>query len=147
MNSLKIVMNTCFKIDERQSEVVISTSYLILGVDKMKEINFEIISNRNKEIYSIGYIEIPSNDEFQDEEVEWYFYNDTGVQSRWFTHHDGVGLSPTEEQNNEIDQFMSDYDEDSEWIDTVIIQSEEEENKTYVRENITLIINDGEEME
>ena len=38
---------------------------------------------------------------------------------------------------------MADYADDCDWIDTVIVQSEEYENKTYVRENLTLTINEG----
>lgn len=107
-------------------------------VRNMREINFEIRSNKNENVYCEGYVTI--NDE---EAEEWYFYNGTGIQSRWFTHHDGVILSPTEEQNNEINQFMVDYIDDSDWINTVIVESEEHENKKYVRENLTLIINGG----
>ena len=110
-------------------------------VRNMREINFEIRSNKNKEIYSEGYVEIPYDIEAED--VDWYYWTGNGYQSRWFTHHDGVILSPTEEQNNEVDQFMADYADDCDWIDTVIVQSEEYENKTYVRENLTLTINEG----
>ena len=47
----------------------------------------------------------------------------------------------TDIQNSEIDTFREDYSNDALWIDTCILQSEEDENRTFVRENCTIIIN------
>lgn len=107
-----------------------------------QNIYFKIISNKNKNVYCEGYVAINGED---DEDVDWYYWTDNGYQQQgifiWHNEEEITGL--TDEQYDEIDQFQLDYDEDAFWIDTVILQSEENENETYVRKNCTLIINEG----
>jgi hypothetical protein len=108
-------------------------------------INFKIISNKNENVYTEGYVTI--NDE-DGEDVDWYFWNGNGYQSSPFFQHDEETIKGlTIEQNRDIDTFKEDYSDDALWIDTCIIQSDECENRTYVRENCTLIINEGAKME
>ena len=118
-----------------------------LTIDELEEINefeefdvhFKIESNRNKKIYCEGYVTI--NDK-NAEDVDWHYWTGDGYQSRPFYHHDEADIGTlTAEQNAEIDQFKIDYMEDALWIDTAILQSEEGENKTYVRADCTVIIN------
>lgn len=120
---------------------------MISEVIKMFEefdINFKILSNKY-DISVEGYVTI--NDE-DGENVDWHYWNGNGYQSRPFYHHDGEKITGlTGEQNNEIDEFIKNYSDDSLWIDTMIVQSNENENRTFVRENCTLIINEGAKME
>lgn len=110
------------------------------------DVNFKIVSNRNKEVYIRGYVTI--NDE-KGEDVDWYYYNASGFpDTQMFIEHEGVKITgATDEQKNEVEQLRNDYFEDAFWIDNAILQSEEDENRTYVRANCTLIINEGEKME
>ena len=105
------------------------------------DVNFKIVSNKNENVYCEGYVTI--NDE-EAEDVDWHYWTENGYQSRPFYHHNEEEITGlTDIQNNEIDTFREDYSNDALWIDTCILQSEEYENKTYVRENLTLIINGG----
>ena len=106
------------------------------------DVTFKIISNRNNEVYVEGYVTI--NDE-EAEDVDWYYYNGQGFPTtQMFIEHDGVKISgATDQQRWEVEQFRGDYGQDEYWIDNCILQSDAEENRTYVRENVTLIINDG----
>ena len=110
-------------------------------------VNFKIQSNRNKEVYVEGFVEI--HDDLA-EDVDWFYYDAQGFPTpQMFIEHDGVDgfKGATGEQVWEVEQFRGDYGQDAFWIDTCILQSTEEENRTYVRENCTLIINDGAEFE
>lgn len=114
-----------------------------------QRINFKIVSNENEEVYIEGYVNIPS-DECEDEEIDWYYFDSQGFATpQMFIEHDGVDgfKGATDRQKEEIRQFLIDYREDSFWINTVICQSNEDENRTHVRENVTLIINEGAKME
>lgn len=112
-----------------------------------QKVDFKIISNKNENVYCEGYVEIPQ-DECEDEEIEWYFWTGNNYQSQIMIHHDGASMTGlTEKQNDEIDEFKNDYLDDSLWIDMVIMQSNENENRTYVRKNCTLIINEGAKIE
>lgn len=111
------------------------------------DVNFKVVSNKNNEVYVEGFVTI--NDELG-EDVDWFYYNGQGVPTpQMFVEHDGVDgfKGATEEQKWEVEQFRMDYGADAFWIDTCIIQSNENENRTYVRENCTLIINEGAKME
>lgn len=106
----------------------------------MKIINFKIKSKKN-EVYQEGYVEIPDDVE---ESADWFYYNQTGMtQSRPFTHHDGVGLTLTEEQNYEIEQFkeLVQY-ELVDWVNNVILNAEENEQGTYEKGDIIIQINE-----
>ena len=106
----------------------------------MKTINFKIISKKNREVYQEGYVEIPQNVE---EPEEWFYYNQTGMaQSRPFTHHDGVRIHQSFDQENEIDRFIElvQY-EYVDWVNDVILNSEEDEHETYEKGNLKIIIN------
>ena len=109
------------------------------------DVNFKIISNQNEDLYVEGYVTINDEDA---EDVDWYYWNGNGYDSQRTIFHDGVQISgATWEQENEIAQFESDLADDCFFIDEVILQSEEDENRTYVREKCTLIINEGAKME
>lgn len=104
-----------------------------------ENIYFRIQSNKNENVYCNGYVTI--HDE-EAEDVDWYYWTGNGYQSHIFCHHDEEKITGrTTKQNAEIDEFINDYMEDALWIDTAILQSNEDENRTYVRENCTLIIN------
>lgn len=107
------------------------------------DVSFKIVSNRNSEVYVEGYVTI--NDE-EAEDADWYYYDAQGMAtSQMFVEHDGVDgfKGATDKQQWEVEQFRADYGEDAFWIDEVILQSDDDENKTHVRENLTLIINEG----
>lgn len=109
------------------------------------DVNFKIVSNKNEKVYVEGYVTI--NDE-ESEDVDWYYWTGTQYQQSPYYHHDEEEITGlTTEQNDEIDKFKVDYMEDAFWIDTSILQSDADENRTYVRENCTLIINEGAKME
>lgn len=109
------------------------------------DISFKVVSNRNPDVHIEGYVTI--NDE-KAEDVDWYFWNGTGYQSMRFIFHDGISIKgSTIEQENELAQFESDLSDEGIWIDDVILQSDDTENRTYVRENLTLIINEGAKFE
>lgn len=107
----------------------------------MKTVYFKIESTKNPQIYQEGYVEIPEDIE---EPCEWYYYDQTGMtQSRPFTHHDGVGLTATEEQNYEIEQFkeLVQY-ELVDFVNEVILNAEEDEHETYKKRNIKITMGD-----
>ena len=110
----------------------------------METVNFKVTWNKNPEVHFKGYIDIPAQ-ECEDEDIEWYYYDHQGfITQHKQVLHDGVGIKgATYEQGCEIDSFKNDFLEDSLWIETVIQESTENENKTYIRENCTLIINEG----
>ena len=105
-------------------------------------VDFKIQSNKNPSVYIEGKVDI--NDE-EAEDCDWWYWNGTQYQPNAKIHHDDVLISgATYEQENEIEQFRSDWMDDDLWLTDAILQSDEDEYCTYVRENITLII---EEME
>jgi len=112
----------------------------------MKTINFKIISNKNENIYQYGYVEVPEDVE---EMPEWFYYDQNGFAiPRVFTHHDEIGLTQigaTSEQEAELEAFWKALDDEVDFIEDAILTADEDENRTYVRENITLIINEGAE--
>ena len=106
-------------------------------------VDFKIVSNRNSEVYVEGYVTI---NDAEAEDVDWYYYDAQGMATpQIFIEHDGVDgfKGATDKQQWEVEQFRADYSDDSFWIDEVILQSDDDENKTHVRENLTLIINEG----
>jgi len=110
-----------------------------------KTINFKILSNKNENVYLEGYININDEDA---ENVDWYYWTGSQYQSSPFYHHNEEEISGlTDKQNDEIDEFINDYMNDLLWIDTCILQSNENENRNHIRENCTLIINEGAKME
>lgn len=114
--------------------------------DEFESINvdFKIVSNDNK-VSIEGYVEINDEDA---EDVDWYYWTGQGYQSHPYYQHTQEDISGlTDEQNDEIDAFSNTYMEDALWINTVILQSNEDENRTYIRKNCTLIINEGAKME
>ena len=110
----------------------------------MKTIDFKIISNENDNIYQHGYVEVPDDVE---ELPDWFYYNQEGLtQPRVFTHHDEIGLTQigaTAEQEAELESFWRALDDELDFIDDAILTADEDENRTYVRENLTIIINEG----
>lgn len=114
----------------------------------MKTIFFKIISNENENIYQEGYVEVPDDVE---ELPEWFYYNQEGsAQPQIFTNHDEIGLTQigaTPEQEAELESFWKALDNDVIFIDDVILTAEEDENRTYVRNDITIIVNEGAKME
>lgn len=111
-------------------------------------VDFKVLWNKNPQVYSEGYINIPA-EECEDSDIEWYYYDNQGFTTpHGCIKHDGVDITgATYEQNWEIAQFKDDWMDDSFWIDECICQSDADENRTYVRENCTLIINKGAKME
>ena len=114
----------------------------------MKTINFKIISNKNENIYQEGYVEVPEDVE---EMPEWFYYDQNGFAiPRVFTHHDEIGLTKigaTDEQASDIEEFNRVIMDEIDFINDAILNAEEDENRTYVRNNITIIVNDGAKME
>lgn len=111
----------------------------------MKTIEFEVIFSKNPQIHQEGYVEVPADAE---EEVEWFYYNQSGMpQPRMFTHHDGIGISQigaTDEQEKEIDEFLHQIQFDYvDYVDDIIILSEEDEHKTYHKGDLIIKINGG----
>ena len=109
----------------------------------MKTIYFKIISKKNREVYQEGYVEIPDDVE---ESADWFYYDQTGmVQPRMFTNHDGIGISQigaTFEQEQEISEFLQEVQYDYvDWVNDVILNSEEDEHETYEKGNLKIIIN------
>lgn len=108
-----------------------------------KIIDFRIINKGNEEIYQEGYVEIPDDVE---KPGAWYYYNQTGmVQPRMFTHHDGIGISQigaTFEQEQEISEFLQEVQCDYvDWVEDVILNSEEDETGTFEKGNLIIKIN------
>ena len=109
------------------------------------DVSFKIVSNKNENVYCEGYVTINDEDA---EDVDWYYWTGNGYDSRPYYHHDSEQITGlTQEQSNEIDEFINDYMDDALWIDDAILQSDDDENGTYVRKNCTLIINEGAKME
>lgn len=104
-------------------------------------VDFKIVSNRNDEVYTEGYVEI---NDAEAEDVDWYYWNGSGYDSHRIIWHDGIEITgATVEQENEIAEFESDLMDEVDWTTDVILQSDDDENRTYVRENLTIIINEG----
>lgn len=114
----------------------------------MKTINFKIISNKNENIYQYGYVEVPEDVE---EMPEWFYYDQNGFAiPRAFTHHDEIGLtqiSATDEQESDIEEFNRIIMDEIDFINDAILNAEEDENKKYVHNDITIIVNDGAKFE
>ena len=115
----------------------------------MKTINFKIISNKNENIYQEGYVEVPEDVE---EMPEWFYYDQNGFAiPRVFTHHDEIGLTQigaTDEQASDVDEFNRIiFADEIDFINDAILNAEEDENRTYVRKDITIIVNEGAKME
>ena len=115
----------------------------------MKTIEFEIISKENPQIHQNGYVEVPADEE---EMPEWFYFDQYGMtQPRMFTHHDGIGISQigaTDEQEKELDEFLTQVQFDFvDWVDEVILLSEEDEHETYAKGDLIIKINDGAKME
>lgn len=112
----------------------------------MKTIEFKITYAKNENIYEKGYCEIPYDAE---ENAEYFFYNQNGfTQSTRFIHHDEIGLTQngaTYEQESEIDNFKLELYEHNIFIDEVIQFAEEDENRTYIKGDLIITINDGAE--
>lgn len=108
----------------------------------MKTIRFEIQSKLNPQIHQNGYVEIP-NDE--DEVPEWFYYDQQGFAvPRVFTHHDGIGLTATDNQEMEIINFNEDIQYNYvDWVHDVILTADEDENETYTKGTLIIQINDG----
>lgn len=107
-----------------------------------KTIRFEIQSKENPQIHQNGFVEVPNNAE---ETPEWYYYDSQGFAiPRVFTHHDGVGIRATDEQNTEVDKFLEYVNYTyADWVQDVILTAEEDENKTYTKGGLIIQINDG----
>lgn len=107
----------------------------------MKTINFRIISKQNREIYQTGYVEVP--DDLQ-EPSEWFYFDPTGMaQPREFTHHDGVGLTATDAQYFEMEQFEeSVHYKLVDYVNDVILNAEEDEHETYEKGDLIIKINE-----
>lgn len=114
----------------------------------MKTIKFKIISNENKKIYQEGYVEVP---EAVEEIPEWFYYDQNGFAiPRVFTHHDEIGITQigaTDEQEADIEEFNRIIMDEIDFINDAILNAEEDENRTYIRNDITIIVNDGFDVE
>jgi len=111
------------------------------------DVSFKIVSNRNPEVYTDGYVEI---NDAEAEDCDWYYYDAQGMpNTQFFVEHNGVDgfKGATDKQKWEVEQFRGDYGEEDWWMTQAILESDVEENRTYVRENLTLIINEGAKME
>lgn len=111
----------------------------------MKTIEFEIISSKNPQISQMGYVEVPADEE---EMPEWFYYDQSGMpQPRMFTHHDGIGINQigaTDEQEKELGEFLHQIQFDYvDYVDDIIILSEEDEHKTYHKGDLIIKINGG----
>lgn len=140
------------RVSEKGIKYSIVCGYLVVstknnGDDTITEtefepmtIDFKIQSNKNPSVYVEGKVDI--NDE-EAEDTDWWYWNGTQYQPNAKIHHDDVLISgATWEQENEIEQFRSDWMDDALWLTDAILQSDEGEEETYVRESITLIINE-----
>lgn len=110
-------------------------------------VDFKIVSNRNDEVYTEGYVNI---NDAEAEDCDWYYYDAQGMpNTQFFVEHNGVDgfKGATDKQKWEVEQFRGDYAEEDWWMTQAILESDEDENRTYMRENLTLIINEGAEME
>ena len=109
------------------------------------EVKFKIEDNIAP-VYIEGYVEINDEDA---EDVDWHFWTGTEYSSQMKIFHDKEEITGlTDAQQQEIWAFEDHYlMNDALWIDNMILQSEEGENRTYVREFCTLIINEGAKME
>ena len=119
--------------------------------DSSEIIEFKVVSNRNKDIYYEGCVII---NEANIHDSEWFYYDGQGIpSSQMFIEHEGIlkqGLfskDVTETQKWEIEQFRGESGQESYWIDSHILESREDENKTYRGEYCTVIINDGAKIE
>ena len=78
---------------------------------------------------------------------DWFYYNQEGfAQPREFTNHDEIGLTQigaTNKQETELDSFAKALHDEVDFINDVILTAEEDENRTYIRNDITIIVNDG----
>lgn len=115
----------------------------------MKTIEFEIISSKNPQISQMGYVEVPADEE---EMPEWFYYDQSGMpQPRMFTHHDGIGINQigaTDEQEKELNDFLHQVQfKYVDFVDDIIILSEEDEHKTYHKGDLIIKINGGAKME
>ena len=101
------------------------------------DVSFKVVSNRNNEVYVEGYVTI--NDE-EAEDVDWYFWDGSQYSSQRKIHHDGIQITgSTVDQEHEIWQFESDFADDGIGIDECILQSDDDENRTYRTEHFTVI--------
>ena len=110
-------------------------------------IDFKIVSNRTPEVYTEGYVEI---NDAEAEDCDWYYYDAQGMpNTQFFVEHNGVDgfKGATDKQKWEVEQFRVDYAEEDWWMTQAILECDEDENRTYVRENLTIIINEGAEIE
>lgn len=111
----------------------------------MKTIKFEIIANENENVYQKGYVEVPEDIE---EMPEWFYYDQQDFAiPRVFTHHDDVELTATDEQIAEVEEFNEAIMDEIDFINDAILTADEDENRTYVHDNITIIVNDGAKFE
>ena len=95
------------------------------------DVSFKIVSNRNNEVYTEGYVEI---NDAEAEDTARYYWNGSGYDSHQIIWYD---------DESERWEFESDLMDEVDWTTDVILQSDEDENRTYVRENLTIIINEG----
>lgn len=103
----------------------------------MKTIDFEIIYAKNTDIYQTGYVLIPDNEE---EEVEWIYITSMGFeQFREYTHNSNIYPDDTDKFKEEIHMNYPD------WVQEVIIFSEEDEHATYTKDDLIIHINEGDE--
>lgn len=109
------------------------------------DIRFKIISKKNRNVYCEGIATIPY-EECDAEEIEYQYWTPNGYQKNEFFFHDEEEITGlTDFQDWEIEQFKSDILEDALFINSAIETSDFDENRTYVRKNCILIINDGAE--
>ena len=111
------------------------------------KIEFQIRYAKNEQIYMNGFVEFELNEDEEETDVEWSYYDQNGFAiPRQFVHHDGVELTPTDEQNAEMDAFLEAVNVDYvDYVQDVIMTSNEKEEETYRRGDIIIDINGGED--
>lgn len=110
-------------------------------------IEFKYQSKNNQNVHIDGYVEFPNTPECEDNEIETYYYDQQGfTRQQVFIHHDQVEITPTYEQDNEIDELKNAFMEDDLFLE-IICHYNENENITLERPKAYLIINEGAQME
>ena len=95
----------------------------------------------NKNCEQKGYVEIYEDDEYM---PEFYYWNyNTGYQCQETVYHKNEMITGlTDEQISEIEDFKELVNNTYvDWVNDVILNSEEDEHETYEKGNLKIIIN------
>ena len=105
---------------------------------------YQLKSNTDVEISGIVYIPENENADDSEFEIEFERAGQTNTSQLFINHHE-VGVTPTYEQNIEIDRLEELFTSDIHFLTN--ISDFADENKTIVGDEFILIINDGAKME